>query len=60
MNMLSIHAKSAKISIVRPHPPITRALRMAKEKLVRAGIKVVDFEPYDHQRGWKIIVREAT
>ncbi|KAI2792203.1 putative amidase [Penicillium oxalicum] len=41
--------------IVRPHPPITRALRMAKEKLVRAGIKVVDFEPYDHQRGWKII-----
>ncbi|KAF7718109.1 Uncharacterized protein PECH_002446 [Penicillium ucsense] len=41
--------------IVRPHPPITRALRMAKEKLVRAGIKIVDWKPYDHERGWKII-----
>ncbi|KAJ5890792.1 amidase [Penicillium subrubescens] len=40
---------------VRPHPPITRALRMAKEKLQAAGIKVVDWEPYKHQRGWEII-----
>lgn len=29
---------------------------MAKEKLQAAGIKVVDWEPYKHQRGWEIIV----
>ncbi|KAJ5175366.1 amidase [Penicillium canariense] len=40
---------------VRPHPPVTRALRLAKEKLLAAGIKVVDWEPYEHQRGWDII-----
>ncbi|KAJ5143015.1 uncharacterized protein N7515_001802 [Penicillium bovifimosum] len=40
---------------VRPHPPITRALRHAKEKLVSAGIKVVDWEPYKHQHGWEVI-----
>ncbi|KAJ5788455.1 hypothetical protein N7457_003445 [Penicillium paradoxum] len=40
---------------VRPHPPITRALRLAKEKLSDAGIKVVDWEPYKHQDAWNII-----
>ncbi|KAJ5571881.1 hypothetical protein N7535_005541 [Penicillium sp. DV-2018c] len=40
---------------VRPHPPITRALRHAKEKLLSAGIKVVDWEPYKHQHGWEVI-----
>ncbi|KAJ5929614.1 hypothetical protein N7454_006564 [Penicillium verhagenii] len=40
---------------VRPHPPIVRALKLAKEKLVAAGIKVVDWEPYKHDQGWKII-----
>ena len=44
------------ISWVRPHPPITRALHFAREKLVAAGIKVVDWEPYKHQHGWEIIV----
>lgn len=44
---------------VSPHPPITRALRMAKEKLQAAGVKVVDWEPYKHQRGWEIIVSAA-
>ncbi|KAJ5778297.1 hypothetical protein N7520_001543 [Penicillium odoratum] len=41
--------------IVRPHPPVTRALKLAKEKLVAAGINVVDWEPYKHDHGWKII-----
>ncbi|KAJ5201732.1 uncharacterized protein N7498_006395 [Penicillium cinerascens] len=41
---------------VRPHPPITRALRLARDKLVAAGIKVVDWEPYKHDEGWDIIV----
>ncbi|KAJ5326497.1 hypothetical protein MYU51_009987 [Penicillium brevicompactum] len=40
---------------VRPHPPITRALRHARDKLVAAGIKVVDWEPYKHQHGWEVI-----
>ncbi|KAJ5791464.1 uncharacterized protein N7518_008475 [Penicillium psychrosexuale] len=40
---------------VRPHPPITRALRHAKEKLVAAGVNVVDWEPYKHQHGWEVI-----
>lgn len=42
---------------VRPHPPITRALRHARDKLVAAGIKIVDWEPYKHQHGWEVIVR---
>lgn len=40
---------------VRPHPPVTRALRHAKEKLLAAGLKVVDWEPYRHDHGWEII-----
>lgn len=32
---------------------------MAKEKLQAAGVKVVDWEPYKHQRGWEIIVSPA-
>lgn len=42
---------------VRPHPPIIRALKYAKEKLMAAGIKVVDWEPYKHDHGWEIVVR---
>jgi amidase len=41
--------------IVHPHPPVTRALKYAESKLQQAGLKVVDFEPYDHQTGWDII-----
>ncbi|KAJ5090528.1 hypothetical protein N7532_009212 [Penicillium argentinense] len=41
--------------VVRPHPPVTRALRVAKEKLLAAGIKVVDWEPYKHSYGWDVI-----
>ncbi|ROW08723.1 hypothetical protein VPNG_06439 [Cytospora leucostoma] len=40
---------------VRPHPPVLRALGTAVEKLRAAGVRVVDWEPYDHQRGWDII-----
>ncbi|GLB01684.1 hypothetical protein AtubIFM57258_000094 [Aspergillus tubingensis] len=41
--------------VVRPHPPITRALNHAKSKLQAAGIKVIDWEPYKHKHGWDII-----
>ncbi|PYH97438.1 amidase [Aspergillus ellipticus CBS 707.79] len=40
---------------VRPHPPVTRALKDAKSKLQAAGINVVDWEPYKHKHGWDII-----
>ncbi|KAF5231755.1 hypothetical protein FANTH_13277 [Fusarium anthophilum] len=41
--------------LVRPHPPVLRALRYAVEKLKAAGITVVDFEPYNHQEGMDIV-----
>ncbi|KAF6811379.1 fatty-acid amide hydrolase [Colletotrichum musicola] len=41
--------------IVHPHPPVTRALKYAVEKLKAAGIKVVDFEPYNHKEGAEVI-----
>ena len=41
--------------IVRPHPPVLRALRAAADKLRQAGARVVDWEPYDHQRGLDIL-----
>lgn len=40
--------------IVRPRPPVVRALRAAADRLRVAGVKVVDWEPYDHQRGLDI------
>lgn len=43
------------ISVVHPHPPVSRGLRRAVEKLKAAGVKVVDFEPYEHARGWDIL-----
>lgn len=33
-----------------------RALKAAAAKLKAAGVKVVDWEPFDHQRGWDILV----
>ncbi|EXF81460.1 amidase [Colletotrichum fioriniae PJ7] len=40
---------------VKPHPPVLRALRSAADKLKQAGVKVVDWEPFDHERGWEIV-----
>ncbi|KAF2639078.1 amidase [Massarina eburnea CBS 473.64] len=41
--------------VVRPHPPITRALNMVTEELQRNGIEVVDFKPHLHDEAWAII-----
>ncbi|KAF4851885.1 putative amidase [Colletotrichum siamense] len=41
--------------MAHPHPPVTRALKHAVAKLKDAGIKVVDFEPYNHKEGAEII-----
>jgi len=34
--------------IVKPHPPVVRALRMVKDALETAGHKVIDWKPYKH------------
>lgn len=41
--------------IIRPHPPMLRALGTAVDKLKAAGVKVVEWEPYDHQRGLDLL-----
>jgi amidase len=41
--------------IVRPHPPITRALRLVTERLKDIGIEVVDFPPHLHDDAWAIL-----
>jgi amidase len=44
--------------VVMPHPPTVRALQLAKAKLEASSeVDVVDYTPYDHDRGYSIIVR---
>ncbi|EXJ79376.1 hypothetical protein A1O3_08878 [Capronia epimyces CBS 606.96] len=35
--------------LVHPHPPITRALELAEKKLIAAGVRVVEWKPYQYQ-----------
>jgi len=43
--------------VVMPHPPMIRALNLAKKKLEASSeVEVVDYIPYDHDRGYNIIV----
>ncbi|TDZ41089.1 putative amidase [Colletotrichum trifolii] len=41
--------------VVHPHPPVTRAMEASVQKLKAAGVKVVDFEPYQHAEAAEII-----
>ncbi|RFU25584.1 hypothetical protein B7463_g10752, partial [Scytalidium lignicola] len=42
--------------VVKPHPPVTRALKQIVEKLKAKGnVEVVDWKPYQHDRAWEII-----
>ncbi|KAL8663508.1 MAG: hypothetical protein Q9202_003818 [Teloschistes flavicans] len=43
--------------IVRPHPPITRALRSIVQKLQSFPdlFSIVDWDPYNHDEAWEII-----
>jgi Asp-tRNA(Asn)/Glu-tRNA(Gln) amidotransferase A subunit family amidase len=41
--------------VVRPHPPITRALHETVEHLKKSGIRVINWEPIDHQKSWDLI-----
>lgn len=40
--------------VVRPHPPITRALTEVKAKLEAAGMEVVDWKPEGHDECWNL------
>ncbi|KAH6622086.1 amidase signature domain-containing protein [Boeremia exigua] len=41
--------------IVRPHPPITRALKLVVDKLKAHKVEVIDFAPYLHDEAWAIL-----
>lgn len=41
--------------IVRPHPPVLRALERVVHAVEKRGHEIVEFEPYDHQRARDIM-----
>lgn len=44
--------------VVKPHPPVTRALKQVVDKLkTNENIEVVEWKPYKHDLAWEIIVR---
>jgi amidase len=44
--------------VVKPHPPVTRALQEVVGKLKsNAKFELVDWQPYKHDLAWEIIVR---
>ena len=43
--------------IVKPHPPVTRAMKQVVDKLKAKGnVEVVEWKPYRHDLAWEIIV----
>lgn len=43
--------------VVRPHPPVTRALKRVVEKLMAtSNVEIVEWTPYKHEEAWAIIV----
>lgn len=45
-------------SVVRPHPPVTRALKQVVDKLKgNPNIEIVEWKPYKHDLAWELIVR---
>jgi amidase len=42
--------------VVKPQPPMERALALSVEKLVKAGYEVKDLAPYRSVEAWDIIV----
>jgi amidase len=44
--------------VVRPHPPVARALEELVAKLAKNDkFEVVEWNPYKHDLGWKTVVR---
>jgi Asp-tRNA(Asn)/Glu-tRNA(Gln) amidotransferase A subunit family amidase len=43
--------------VVKPHPPVTRALKQMVDKLKSKGnVDVVEWKPHKHELAWEIIV----
>lgn len=42
--------------VVKPHPPVLRALKEVVETLKAKGHEIVDWKPYKHDLAWEIIV----
>lgn len=42
-------------NIVRPHPPVRRALRLVTDRLQEAGIEVMEFPAHLHDEAWAIL-----
>ncbi|VDB98619.1 unnamed protein product [Peniophora sp. CBMAI 1063] len=42
--------------VVRPHPPMRRALEMAVEAVKKAGYEVIEFEPLDVEKAEKLTI----
>ncbi|KAH8725430.1 amidase signature domain-containing protein [Phaeosphaeriaceae sp. PMI808] len=40
---------------VRPHPPVSRALKLVEGQLKQNGVEVVNFSPYLHDEAWAIL-----
>ncbi|KAL0934941.1 fatty-acid amide hydrolase (amidase) [Colletotrichum truncatum] len=43
--------------IVRPTPPVTRALRLTVDKLKEAGVEIIDWDPKDQEQGVSLLNR---
>jgi hypothetical protein len=47
--------------VVKPHPPVTRALKQVVEKLKDKGnVEIVEWTPYKHDLAWELIVRSLS
>ncbi len=45
--------------VVKPHPPISRALKLMVEKLECVdGVEIIEWKPYKHDLAWEIIVSD--
>jgi len=43
--------------VVKPHPPVTRALKQVVDKVkANENVEVVEWKPYKHDLAWDIIV----
>lgn len=43
--------------VVRPHPPLLRALENYKKALVAAGHEVIDWIPFKHHESWELLLK---
>lgn len=43
--------------VVKPHPPLVKAMRRVKKALEAAGHEVIDWQPFEHREGWDLIVK---